>query len=150
MYRQKKRSINRPNIRLFLTGLKPTLGDKILYIVILTTAVLLWSLPIAARLLKQNELTAVVQYKGERMQEVSLNQNDRMGSFYFNGLKAYYEIEDQRFRLLPMEKEICPEGICSDIGWIGAPWQSIVCIPNQLVVRIEGGQSPDDLDAVAY
>ncbi|WP_282433973.1 NusG domain II-containing protein [Desulfosporosinus lacus] len=33
---------------------------------------------------------------------------------------------------------MCPKSICSDTGWIETAYQSIVCLPNQITVRIEG------------
>lgn len=40
-----------------------------------------------------------------------------------------------------MNKEICPRGICSDMGWISKTYESIVCLPNSIVVSIEGSKN---------
>ena len=37
----------------------------------------------------------------------------------------------------------CPDHVCVDTGWISDGVIPIVCLPNQLVIRIEGGQTPD-------
>lgn len=47
------------------------------------------------------------------------------------------EIVGNRVRMLPMEREICPEGICSDTGWISRMFQYIVCMPNRIHVYLE-------------
>lgn len=48
----------------------------------------------------------------------------------------------------------CPDKICVRTGWIGRPGQSIVCLPNRVVVRIEGSEirydPGSDLDAITY
>ncbi len=65
--------------------------------------------------------------------------------------KARLEIRGERLRMLPMEREICPRGICSQMGWIGGPGEMIICMPNKLVVRIEatkGRVDERDIDAV--
>jgi len=45
-----------------------------------------------------------------------------------------------------MNKEICPNAICSDTGWIDKGYQSIVCLPNNIVVTIEGNKD-EGIDA---
>jgi hypothetical protein len=41
----------------------------------------------------------------------------------------------------------CPQKICSRMGKINRPGQILVCVPNRLVVRIQGTRS-SDTDAV--
>ncbi|HHX10563.1 MAG TPA: NusG domain II-containing protein [Firmicutes bacterium] len=43
------------------------------------------------------------------------------------------EVERGRVRVLSSP---CPEHICMNTGWISKPGQIIVCMPNQVVVRI--------------
>lgn len=50
--------------------------------------------------------------------------------------EAIVEIDGGRARVLPLPRDICPDGICSRTGWISRPGQSIICLPNRLVVRI--------------
>lgn len=49
------------------------------------------------------------------------------------------------------ERPLCPRRICLSTGWIDRPGVPIVCVPNHLVVRIEGGAAPEEggYDAVA-
>lgn len=42
--------------------------------------------------------------------------------------------------MVEMNKEICPESICSETGWIDSFYQSIVCLPNGIIVTIEGSK----------
>lgn len=58
--------------------------------------------------------------------------------FEFNNNIGYIEIEDGKVRMLEMDNKICPEAICSDTGWIDKLYQSIVCLPNKIIVTIEG------------
>lgn len=50
------------------------------------------------------------------------------------------ELERDRVR---MESSDCPTQDCVHTGWISKPGQSIVCLPNRLVVELVGGGSPD-------
>jgi len=48
----------------------------------------------------------------------------------------------------------CPDKTCVRTGWISRPGQAIVCLPNRIVVRIEGSATGRNLescfDAVTY
>lgn len=65
--------------------------------------------------------------------------------------EARLEMKGRKVRMLAMKREICPKGICSQMGWIGNPGEMIICMPNRLVVGIEasGGEVDEpDMDAV--
>jgi len=38
----------------------------------------------------------------------------------------------------------CPDKICVHMGWQRIPGQSAICLPNQVILRIEGPASPID------
>ncbi len=73
------------------------------------------------------------------------------------GRKALLEVSaDGRVR---MARSDCPDQVCVRTGWIAAPGKTIVCLPNRIVVRIEGetgagaddaSPAPDAVDVVAY
>ncbi len=50
-------------------------------------------------------------------------------------------------RRIRMEKSNCPLKICQYQGWISKPGEMILCIPNQVYVRIEGSLE-NNLDAI--
>jgi len=61
--------------------------------------------------------------------------------------EARLEMKEGRVRMLAMNREICPKGICSQMGWIGSPGEMIICMPNRLVVGIEASEGEvDELD----
>jgi hypothetical protein len=58
------------------------------------------------------------------------------------------EIEVNRGRVR-VAKSDCPRQICSHTGWISAQAQTIVCVPNKVLVEIKGG-GENKYDAVSY
>jgi hypothetical protein len=50
---------------------------------------------------------------------------------------------------MPMADHLCSKHICSKTGWIGKPWQVIVCLPNKIIVRVVGQKETGDIDLVA-
>lgn len=50
-----------------------------------------------------------------------------------------------------MESASCPDGLCINMGKIHAAGQSIICLPNEVVVSVEKSQpSADDVDIVVH
>ena len=59
---------------------------------------------------------------------------------------ATIEMKDGAVRLVPTADYSCPERICLRTGRIKQPGETIICVPNKLVVRIQGLE--DGVDAV--
>ena len=43
----------------------------------------------------------------------------------------------------------CPDGLCRNMGKIRHSSQSIICLPNEVVIRITGGEA-SEIDAVIH
>ncbi len=43
----------------------------------------------------------------------------------------------------------CPRGVCKNFGRISKPGRTIICVPNKVVLTIEGGPGPE-YDAESY
>ncbi len=56
--------------------------------------------------------------------------------------KLVLEIERGRARV---SEAACPDRLCERTGWLEKPMDQAVCLPQRVIVRIEGGQ----LDGVA-
>ena len=48
-----------------------------------------------------------------------------------------------------IENASCPDGLCIHMGKIHRDKQSIVCLPNQVVVEVVGVETASDVDIVA-
>jgi hypothetical protein len=93
----------------------------------------------------------VIKVDNNIIKEISLNNIDssKIYEFSFNDNIGYVEVNNGRVRMLEMNKEICPNAICSDTGWIDKGYQSIVCLPNKIIVTIEGNED-NDIDYITY
>jgi hypothetical protein len=78
----------------------------------------------------------------------NLNES-KIYEFNFKNNIGYVEVKNGRVRMLEMNKEICPDAICSETGWIDKGYQSIVCLPNNIIVTIEGNKV-EGIDAQSY
>ncbi|NLX91172.1 MAG: NusG domain II-containing protein [Firmicutes bacterium] len=62
---------------------------------------------------------------------------------------ATLEISRGRVRLLPLPEDHCPRGICSHTGWISRDYESIVCIPNRIMISFSGEEA-QEFDGITY
>ncbi len=78
------------------------------------------------------------------LKEIDLN---REKTFEVNTEKGKMEIEigEGRTRVL---KSSCPQKICLNTGWISKPGQTVVCIPNRILLEVKGGSS--EYHAISY
>lgn len=91
----------------------------------------------------------LIKVDNKLVKKVPINNSGKSKTydFNFNGNTAYVESKDGKVRMLEMSKELCPNGICSKTGWIDQTYQSIVCLPNKIVVTIEG-QQEGEIDVI--
>lgn len=92
---------------------------------------------------KSESSQAVISVRGEVVRKIDLAPGAR-SSFEVEGAAgaSTVEVEGERVRMLEAP---CAGGVCVSQGWIERPGQAIVCVPGQILVRIEGAAP---LDAV--
>ena len=65
--------------------------------------------------------------------------------------EATIEISKGKVRMLPLDRDLCPRGICAHTGWISRHGESIVCLPNRIMVVLYAPQEPDsDYDGITH
>lgn len=74
---------------------------------------------------------------GEKVMSLNLQEQKRhLVQLSLPGGVATLEVKEGAVRLVPTNDQFCPEQICIRTGWIKKPGESIICAPNQLVIRI--------------
>ncbi|HYE09066.1 MAG TPA: NusG domain II-containing protein [Patescibacteria group bacterium] len=93
-----------------------------------------------------NIKTAVITIDGSEVSRVSIadTAEEKTISFKFGDHLGYLEVKDGAVRVIEMDKKVCPEGICSDTGWISKSYETIVCLPNRIAVYIENGEAANE------
>lgn len=113
----------------------------------------------AAALLADRQLAAVaggrllrIELDGRLVKEVSFDAATRKQiAVQMPAGEATVEIDGGRVRILEMPRAICPLGLCSSVGWVERSGDSIVCLPNRLVLTVLGGPVDEfrqSLDAI--
>lgn len=126
-----------------------TVGDKLLiFLIILFSFSSIFN--ITRSTIKPMEKEVNVQYEGKVVANIPFNteKQSKTYDFKFGENKGTIEVKEGKVRMLPMDKDICPNGICSDTGWIKNSYQSIVCLPNKIIVTIEIKET-QEIDIIA-
>ena len=80
---------------------------------------------------------------GTLIREMSLDQD---GEYRIDGL--YVNQVEVRDGKAAITASTCPGEDCVHSGWISQPGRSVVCLPNRVELRIEGGSVSPDVDVV--
>lgn len=100
---------------------------------------------------------AVIYVKNQQVAEISLSGDDQFSHVIQfgdnNEHSALIEVDNGRIRMLPLDEELCPKAICSHTGWIAYSYESIVCLPNQIMIvfneTVSGGGT-GDIDGITF
>ncbi len=85
---------------------------------------------------------AVVEIGGRRAMEIDLAKD---GLYRVKGRQGGMTLEVSRGKIRAVESS-CEKKICVNTGFISSPQERIICVPNGVVVSIEGS----GLDAVSF
>ncbi|MDD2736415.1 MAG: NusG domain II-containing protein [Desulfuromonadaceae bacterium] len=88
-----------------------------------------------------NTTQAIVVVRGAIIRRITLPVAGK-STFVVQGRvgAATVEIEGDRVR---MREAHCSGQVCVNQGWVSHPGQTIVCIPGEILVRIEGAAAVD-------
>lgn len=92
----------------------------------------------------QNGKMAVIRVNGKEIKRLELYREQR---FEFLGTQGKFIVlvKDNTVRMLD---STCPDKLCVRIGSINKPNQVIVCVPNRVVIKIEGGTVTEQFDLI--
>jgi hypothetical protein len=89
---------------------------------------------------------AIISVDGKVVKEIFLKSADN-GEFTVDEAKGtIFEITDGKIRIT---EACCPDRLCVSKGYISKPHETIICLPNRIVVEIKGAEKDDKFDAVA-
>lgn len=121
-------------------------GD-LLIIVLLLFAGLGWLLQDYLRPQGENG-SIVIEVDGQLYQRVPLDVNSRYQIDLTGNGYMELVVEDGK-AWVSEETVVCPDRICIKTGKISRPGESIVCLPNRVIIYIEGS-SQDEIDGISY
>ena len=89
---------------------------------------------------KENSDQALVYYENNLILTIDLNQDDEYDVMGNNG-NVHIVVKNKQIKV---EEENSPKHICSKQGYISHSYESIICLPNEIVIKIKNN---DEIDA---
>ncbi len=133
-------------------SVKTTLYDKLLIVSLLALSLAIFLFNIRLEAGGEQKYISIL-VNNSLVKEISFNmQTEEIVTFPFgehNEHVASLQISRGRVRMLPISEDLCPRGICSHIGWISRSYQSIVCVPNRIMVLLSSERTPE-FDGITY
>ena len=82
----------------------------------------------------------IIEANGEEGKKIDLSEN-KVFDIYGKDGKMKIEISGSKVRVLNAS---CPKQICVKFGWIDKSGESIICLPNLVIIKILGDE--EELD----
>ncbi|HAZ22461.1 MAG TPA: hypothetical protein DHD79_07815 [Firmicutes bacterium] len=111
---------------------------RLIAAVALIGAILLGIFFVMTRLHGTTAQNATVTVQGETVLRLDISGAECEHVLSGVGMKLQYG--GGRIRVIHSD---CPEQVCVQTGWISNPGQSIVCLPNQTMIKLSGEGGPD-------
>ena len=115
-------------------------GDVFIVLAVIALSVFLISRSVAGAG-GDSRLEASISVNGKEVRVVALAGETRKLAIDGYQGKSYVEISGGRVR---MEDSACPDKLCVKSGWISRPGESIVCLPNRVVIEVRSGEGGPD------
>ena len=122
--------------------IKIKVADIFIILAVLSLAGALFFLP---KIWQEPGGEAVVEVGGEVVERVKLNGPDERIALSVEGLSFVLERLDGAIAICDID---CPDQVCVRTGFIESTGESIVCLPNRVIVRIEDAKE-GEVDIVA-
>ena len=118
-------------------------GDII--IALLVAAVSVGLLLAAAAPAESEDLTAVILVDGVETFRIDLSRIEGHEEIALETVDVIIKVENGR---IAFKSSSCPDKTCIHTGWLKSSGDISVCLPNRVIVRIEGTKN-SDVDIVA-
>ena len=116
------------------------------FLLVSAIAILAISVFFIMRLFADEGAVAVVTVDGKRHSSYPLSVDREVVIETEDGGSNILVIKDGKAYI---SSASCPDGICSKHKPISSTEQSIICLPNGVVITVEGETSPDAVDVVS-
>lgn len=114
-------------------------NDKILIIIILLFSLMILGLYKINKTANSN--IAIVYYENKKVLEIDLTKDIK--TYKVNGYNGPVFIKAGNGKVM-VKEENSPRHLCSKQGYISKPYESIICLPNKIIVRIESNDNGID------
>ena len=111
----------------------------------LITIILIFSILILGvyKLNNKSASSALVYYEDELILKIDLSKEEKTYEVKGDNGIVYIKAGNGRVKV---DEEISPRNLCSKQGYIKEPYESIVCLPNKIIIKIDANK--DEIDTI--
>ena len=121
-------------------------GDIVLVLLVIVAAIAGVVLVSGASAGEKGSL-AIIEVNGKEVRRLELSDKQRYRTLAVEGTlgPSTVAVEDGK---IWMAESACRDKLCVGMGRIDSTGQSVVCLPNRVVIRITDGAKPGSVDAI--
>ncbi len=125
-----------------------TKGDKVLILVVVLLAIVSLGFIKKQSLSNENKYVSI-QVNGEEVKKIIFDKNIIGKTFPINSKYGYnlIEIGDEKVRVIEAD---CPDKVDVKQGYISKLGETIVCLPNKMIVEIKGMDKDRQIDIMNH
>jgi len=125
-----------------------TKADKLLIVIVVLLSIASLGY-LNSQGISDEEKYVSIQYNGEEIRKVIFDKQIVGTTIPIRTELGYnlIEIGDEKVRVAEAD---CPDQIDVEQGWISDIGETLICLPNRLVVEIKGQSSGDEVDIINY
>ena len=125
-----------------------TKGDKVLILVVVLLAIVSLGFIKKQSLSNENKYVSI-QVNGEEVKKIIFDKNIIGKTFPINSKYGYnlIEIGDEKIRVIEAN---CPDKVDVKQGYISKIGETIVCLPNKMIVEIKGMDKDRQIDIMNH
>ena len=91
-----------------------------------------------------DELIANIYLKDEKIHSINLTELGEESEIYTVNIDEDEHVQiEAKHNAIRVKESTCPHQYCVHTGWISEAGRSIICVPYELVITIEGASSFD-------
>lgn len=117
--------------------------NKILIFVTLLLLVVLTCFSYIIYNKKINNKIAKIYQDGKLIYEINLDKVEEAYTIKIDGDKEHYNIVEVRKGEIGIIEASCPDKVCVNMGFVSDGLLPITCLPNKLIIEIEGGEESE-------
>ncbi len=117
--------------------------NKILIFVTLLLLVVLTCFSYIIYNKKINNKIAKIYQGGKLIYEINLDKVEEAYTIKIDGDKEHYNIVEVRKGEIGIIEASCPDKVCVNMGFVSDGLLPITCLPNKLIIEIEGGEESE-------
>lgn len=95
----------------------------------------------------RNDKTAKIYQDGKLIYSIDIDKVSKPYTIRVDGRHGAYNIIEVRNGSIGITEASCPDKICINTGFISDGVIPVCCMPNKLVIKIEGGSDTPDAAA---